>query len=177
MDVVRAATVAALLGPACYSPSLRDCTLGCAAATDCANGQVCGADHLCAAPAIAGRCTADAGGDATRDGDGADAAIHADARPPDATSPADARPPDAAPTITIHVHVDGKGRVVLGSGGTCSHDCMLQAVLGVANTLTAIPRGGSEFDAWSGAACTGQGPICAFTPATNLDVHATFDGA
>ncbi|HET9622508.1 MAG TPA: hypothetical protein VFP84_14145, partial [Kofleriaceae bacterium] len=49
-------TVALAAGGACYSPELHDCTLSCATSADCAGGQVCGADKLCAAPATAGRC-------------------------------------------------------------------------------------------------------------------------
>jgi hypothetical protein len=53
---------------ACYSPTLRDCTLQCASAHDCAGGQVCGNDGYCAAPDVAGHCVADAAAsrDATR---------------------------------------------------------------------------------------------------------------
>lgn len=49
--------VAVVLGAGCYSPSLRDCTVTCAAASDCGGGQICGADGYCAAPSVAGRCT------------------------------------------------------------------------------------------------------------------------
>ena len=46
-------TVAIAAG-ACYEPELRDCTLSCTAAAECADGQVCGSDHFCASPEIAG---------------------------------------------------------------------------------------------------------------------------
>lgn len=40
----------------CYDPAVRDCTITCAAAGDCAAGQVCGPDNFCAAPDVAGTC-------------------------------------------------------------------------------------------------------------------------
>jgi len=52
----------------CYSPDVRDCTVTCSDNADCADGQRCGSDHLCAAPDHAGRC-GDAPADARpRDG-------------------------------------------------------------------------------------------------------------
>ncbi len=43
---------------ACYAPTLRDCAVTCAAATECGGGQICGADGFCAAPDVAGTCGA-----------------------------------------------------------------------------------------------------------------------
>lgn len=43
---------------ACYDPTLRNCTVTCLGPGECAEGQVCGADGLCAIESIAGRCAA-----------------------------------------------------------------------------------------------------------------------
>src|SRR5688572_992995 len=89
----------------CYSPEVRDCTLTCSAASDCVDGQVCGSDHFCAAPAIAGQCASLPGGDA---GDGIrDAGVIAPI--------ADARPdaPDAATHTTLSLMIDGQGRITV----------------------------------------------------------------
>ena len=75
---------------ACYSPELRDCTLVCVSPRDCASGQVCGSDGLCASIERAGRCSqlpADAGTQIPDDGATEvtmlDASVPIDA-PPDA---------------------------------------------------------------------------------------------
>ena len=52
---MRIALVAALLA-GCYDPELRDCTVDCSSADECADGQVCGSDGMCAAPEAAGQC-------------------------------------------------------------------------------------------------------------------------
>ena len=46
--MMRMGAIAVLL-TGCYEPSLKDCTVSCAAATDCASGQVCAANGFCAA--------------------------------------------------------------------------------------------------------------------------------
>lgn len=48
----------------CYQPELRDCTVHCAAATDCTGGQVCRPDGWCAMPSV-DNCPA--GGNGTGD--------------------------------------------------------------------------------------------------------------
>ncbi len=40
-------------GAGCYQPELRDCTVRCTGATDCAGGQVCSKGGWCAMPGIA----------------------------------------------------------------------------------------------------------------------------
>ncbi|HEY5926559.1 MAG TPA: hypothetical protein VIV11_32955 [Kofleriaceae bacterium] len=42
---------------ACYEPEAVDCTVVCSQPSDCVDGQVCGADHFCAAPEVAGMCS------------------------------------------------------------------------------------------------------------------------
>lgn len=48
--------LALLLLPACYEPSLKDCTVTCAGAEDCIGGEVCGAQGFCVAD-LAARCS------------------------------------------------------------------------------------------------------------------------
>ncbi|MDQ3364505.1 MAG: hypothetical protein M3680_03660 [Myxococcota bacterium] len=68
---VRVGLLGLVLATACYSPTLRDCTVACSSPTDCGGSQVCGADGFCSAPEIAGQC----GGvlDALLDGNGGSA--------------------------------------------------------------------------------------------------------
>jgi hypothetical protein len=40
----------------CYDPSVRDCSIECASAKECAGGQVCSSDGFCVAPSYRGRC-------------------------------------------------------------------------------------------------------------------------
>ncbi len=161
---MRAGVIGAALALAsCYSPSLRDCTVSCTAATDCANGQVCGSDHRCAAPAVS--CSADAAVDASP----RDAAV--DALPP---------PPDSSPFVTLHVHVDGSGLVSVLAVGACDSmgpthgDCMYDVIAGVPLELDATPHAGFDFDSWSGGPCDQADASCTFTPTTNVDLHARF---
>jgi hypothetical protein len=160
------AAIAALAG--CYSPSLRDCTVSCGSASDCASGQVCGGDGMCASPAMAGRCAmlADAG---ARDG----------AAPP-RDAGADA-PPDAAETVRLTVQVTGKGSVVVSGVGTCSSmdpqkgNCPYDVAPGVPLTAQAMQIDpGDVFSMWSSMTCTGQGARCVFTPVAATTVTARF---
>lgn len=155
---------------ACYSPDVRDCTLTCGGPTDCAQGQVCGADHFCASPAIAGQCASLPPIDAAP-------GTLPDARPVDAR-PVDAHPdarPDAPVDVQLHVHVDGPGSVTLDGGGSCSGDCMLPAPRGVPATLRAFPNPNKVFVMWTSVACAGQGAVCTFTPTAPTPVDAKFD--
>jgi hypothetical protein len=154
------AALAALAG--CYSPSLRDCTVSCEAASDCASGQVCGDDGLCAAPMVAGRC----------------ANIEVDAGTVDAGVP-DA-PPDAPVLVRLSVQVDGKGSVDVAGSGVCSSQmmrgrCMYDIPLGVAQRVEAIAIDSKEpFVGWTSLTCFGQGAVCTFTPLTMTTVAARF---
>ena len=159
--IAAAAISLALAG--CYSPALRDCTVSCTSAGDCATGQVCGADGMCASPAIAGRCGAlvDAG---SRDG-----------------PPLDAAPPDAARTVRLTVQVTGKGSVAVGGAGTCSSQdsdrasCTYDVVPGVPLTAQAMPIDPADaFSMWSSMTCAGQGALCRFTPAAATMITARF---
>ena len=148
--------VAAIGLAACYSPSLRDCTVTCSAATDCARGQVCGNDGLCAAPDVADHCTdviADAG--------------------------IDARPPvDAVARVNLHVHIDGEGDVELGamsckSGAPQNGNCDFSVVANVSLTLDAVDLTDHVFEKWTAGPCIGQVVrTCAFAPIAATDVGA-----
>jgi hypothetical protein len=169
------AAAAGLALAGCYSPSLRDCTVSCASAGDCATGQVCGADGMCASPAVAGRCGAlvDAG---SRDAP----PPHADAAPP-RDAAIDAAPPDAARTVRLTVQVMGKGSVAVEGAGTCSSlepdkgHCMYDVAAGVPLTAQAMATDPDDaFSMWSSIPCAGQGASCLFTPAAATAITARF---
>ena len=163
----------------CYGPALRDCTVSCAAAADCAQGQVCGADGLCAAPEIAGTCAPPPDGgpaiDAARPVD----APSIDAPPP--PPPPDA-PPDAPPMgATLRVQIDGAGSVFVDGSGVCSSfgargDCTYDLTLGAPKTVRAVAiQPDQRFKAWTSSTCGGQGASCTFTPTVSTTVIAKFE--
>ena len=169
----------------CYQPTLRDCTVSCRGADECASGQVCGSDGWCAAPDVAGTCglvVDGAAADAARtdgplvDGPLVDGA-RLDARGPDAR--ADARPVDA-PGAVLHVLISGKGKVSVDPlGVACTAppgDCTYGASSGDDVTLTATATdGGHHFVDWSTANCQGMGASCTVTiTAPTTTVGATF---
>ena len=136
-----------LLPTACYSPELRDCSVTCSSATECASDQVCTAAGFCAAPGVT--CTLlqpppDAG---------SDAAVH--------DAPADA--PPAAHGL-LHVRVMDKGKVNVAGVGTCDEDCMYVVVLDTALDARAVPAEDRELERWTSDACSGQDETCTFTP-------------
>jgi hypothetical protein len=168
---VAAATAAALA--ACYQPTLRDCAVSCAGASDCAGDQVCGSDGWCAAPDVAGRCdqidasTVDGGG-------GGDGVV--DAPIGDASTDA---PVDAA--ATLRIVITGRGTVVTDLPLVeCSGppgDCSFPAMPGVMVTLTATATPGHPFVAWTTPNCNGNaGPSCTVTISAPVTlVGAEFD--
>lgn len=141
----------------CYAPDLRDCTVTCTAGTDCASGQVCGRDGFCASADVAGQCD--------RLGD---AGVRPDAPPP---------PPAK---ITLHVQIDGPGRVTIAGVGVCSKDvangdCTWQVAPGA---LTAVPEAFEDkhFEHWTTPPCSAMPTAtpCAFTLAAPITVGAKF---
>jgi hypothetical protein len=118
---------------------------------DCASGQVCAAG-MCAAPDVS--CSA------------------TDAPPmPDAGSDAHADAP-ATGTI-IHLHVMGKGTLMIGQTA-CTNDCMVPVTRGVAVMIVAV-NDDDTFQMWTSLACAGQGPTCTLTPIIDMtDVAAKF---
>jgi len=156
-----AAAGVALAG--CYSPSLRDCTVSCGSASDCATGQVCGPDGMCASPSVAGRCGApvDAG--------------HLDASAPDAALA------DAARTVRLTVQIMGTGSVTIAGVGACSSqapdkgNCMYDVLPGAPLTAQAMPITTTDmFALWSSMTCAGQAARCQFTPVTATVIAARF---
>jgi hypothetical protein len=123
----------------CYAPDLRDCTVTCSGATDCASGQVCGSDGYCAAEGVAGSC-----------GNAFDAAV------------------DSPPSVMLRVMVMGNGQVDVVGAGSCGQsgppDCVMQVPKNGRVQATAVTHDASKpFDKWDSMTCAGQGPTCTFT--------------
>jgi len=124
----------------CYAPDLRDCTVTCGGATECASGQVCGADGFCAAPGVAGTCGAG----------GVDASV------------------DAGQTVMVRVMVMGNGQVDIPGAGTCGMtgppDCVMQVPKNAHVVATAVTHDTNKpFDKWNSITCAGQDESCEFT--------------
>jgi hypothetical protein len=158
--------------PACYSPEIRDCTLTCNEASDCAGGQVCGSDRFCAAPGIAGTCSSLPGDAAS---DRRDAGI-------DAPKITDARvdaPPDASPHAQLTISIEGKGRVTMTGIGSCDAappqdgECTYNVSLDSLITVSAQSYEDWYFEKWTTAVCAAT-PIATctfwFTEAAPLGV-------
>jgi len=159
---IAAAAGVALAG--CYSPSLRDCTVSCGSASDCATGQVCGADGMCASPAAAGQCR-----------------TLVDAGSLDAPAHPDAALPDAGRTVRLTVQITGKGSVIVEGVGACSSqdpskgNCMYDVVAGAPLTAQANPITTTDvFAMWSSVTCAGQDASCQFTPVIATVIAARF---
>ncbi|HET7505655.1 MAG TPA: hypothetical protein VFK02_31765 [Kofleriaceae bacterium] len=159
-----ACVAAAMTLAGCYAPSLRDCTVRCESAHDCASGQVCGSDGLCASPEVAGHC---------RD-------------PGDPGAPGDAAMSDAAidgpVLVNLHVMIAGKGIVIVDDHGMCSStdpqhgDCMFQIEPRVAQTVHAeMIQVDMVFAGWTSTTCRNQGATCTFTPAGPTTISARFE--
>jgi hypothetical protein len=143
----------------CYSPAIGDCELSCGSDGDCAGGQVCGAEHLCAARSLS--CAA-----AVVDG-GASDGKHATA--------ADAHAIDATSDVTLTIMIGGMGMVTLDGGASCAMaSCNLLAPIDVKATLVATPTGNMMFDMWMMPPCAGQGATCTFVPTANTMVQVHF---
>jgi hypothetical protein len=149
---------------ACYSPDVRDCSVTCASSTDCAGAQVCGADHFCAMPEVAGTCARhQAGPDAGDDAPGP--APDGGVTPPvDApVTPVDAAMPDASPFVELHLQVMGHGQLN-AAGHTCSGDCTYQ-VLPLPTDVVAIGSDDQVLEKWTAGPCAGSHvAICTVIP-------------
>lgn len=162
----------ALVAPGCYEPQLRDCVVSCTGPADCAPGQVCGSDGMCAAPEVAGSC---AGIVAATDAGSTDARpdARADARVIDAPPPI-----DAVPQLALQVEITQSGRVMLeGTSLSCtssSAPCTFNVPIGATLVLRAIPGQGYAFDRWLSSACNGAGALCTIAPTSATSVHAKF---
>lgn len=142
--MARLATIA-LLFAACFAPETRDCTLKCTGPTDCGDGQQCGSDGLCAAPAVAGHC---------------------------ATMPV---PPSPSDNVELQLAIKGPGDVMVAGVGTCSSSdpqtmgtCTWQVPARVVRQLDAVVTSSHHgFDGWT-AGCVGQDPTCMLMPVMPL---------
>jgi hypothetical protein len=175
MDLLRRLAGIALglgvaLGAGCYQPTLRDCTVTCSGADDCAGDQVCGLDGYCSLPETAGSCGDGGATDAPLGPD----AVSADADPDspdaeplvDAGPAADAAPPDAAgPLVVLKVRVVGTGRLVSEQFGiACNGNCNYDLPMGSTVTLTpVVTDDGWHFLDWTSEPCLGQSPDCTLT--------------
>lgn len=147
----------------CYSPELRDCTLTCASPDDCADGQVCGTDHFCAAPELAGTCSS--------------LPVDAGVKPRDAAIDApkmDARP-DAGPLqVVLTIAIEGRGRVRVRDVGTCEKaaphkgHCDFVVPWGAFVTVEADAYDDWRLDRWTT-------PVCALVPFDSCGFVATQD--
>lgn len=171
LNVAAASVVVA--GAGCYEPELRDCTLTCNAASDCADGQVCGTDGFCAAPGIAGQCSQMPGAAGSADRD----AGMTDAKMADAAHDV---PPDAATHVPLMISIDGKGRVTVGTetcdeSGPQNGSCTFMVPIYAPVTVSATAYSGWRFDRWTTPACAIV-PIstCTFTPTTATPVGVKF---
>jgi len=133
----------------CYSPEARDCTVSCTAATECINGQVCGKDHLCAAPSVAGHCNA----------------VDGSVTPPDAHDQ----------DVMLVISVMGGGTVSIDDIGVCNNDmCQFPVPPHVTRNLTAsTDKPDKPFAMWMDA-CAGTTPTCSIVPSMNTHVGAKF---
>lgn len=174
--------LAACSATACYAPELPDCAVACATAADCAPGQVCGGDSMCASPPIAGQCAQLATPDAVAPGDGGGDAPPRDAAVPGSDAPlgADAAILDApiTPMVQLRIEIRGGGQVEVAGYGTCHaplEPCTYAVPQGVAAMLAASAYPGWQFEKWQGP-CDGQDEACTITPATSATkVTARFE--
>jgi hypothetical protein len=171
--LARSAPLALLIASsACYTPELRDCTLACSTASDCADGQVCGDDHFCAGPAMAGHCssagTRDASAGATGDGGGGGMPVDA-AVPPDA-------PPDAPTVGLLTIKIADHGSVVVQDVGTCDYTaqpCVFSVPLDQDVVLAAFPSDDRRFDKWTEGPCKDSKlTVCFFPPSLAITASA-----
>jgi hypothetical protein len=153
---------------ACFDPDVRNCELSCASQADCASGQRCGPDHLCATPTT--QCRARV----------IDASVVIDAGLPADARRLDAKPHiDAAVDVVLFVAIGGNGTVAVVDGPACgmTEFCELTVPADRAATLTAQPGQRSMFDAWTLGPCAGQGATCTFVPLTDTTLAVQFQKA
>jgi hypothetical protein len=169
MGLLRSSFAFFIASAGCYEPELRDCTIACNAASDCADGQVCGPDQLCVAAEHADRCAempSTAGSD-SRDAGVSDAMLDA--------------MPDAATHAALEITIEGKGRVnVLGHGYCDSappHDgmCTIVVPINVIRTIGADAHPDWRFDSWTTSVCAATSiNTCTFTPKGPTPVGVKF---
>lgn len=132
----------------CYQPELTDCTVACSGAGECADGQICGSDGMCAAPDIADHCAPEDGGVASS------FSLHI--------------------TIDGHGQVLVTGRTTCVSGGDSHDPCTYPYAAGAVAELRAQRLGDEKrFERWSGA-CMGEATTCMVVMAAGASVGARF---
>lgn len=142
----RALVLAIVAG--CYQPELRDCTVTCSGPDECADGQVCGSDGMCAAPDVAGQC-APGGGSAT-----AKVSLRV--------------------TIDGHGDVLVDGRTTCVSDEDAHDGCTYTFATGTTVELHAHALDEDKgFDRWTGG-CAGQSASCTLVMAAATTVGARF---
>lgn len=146
---MRRLSLLATLLAACYEPEAVDCTIECAGAGDCTDGQLCGSDGFCAAPDIAGACRAMLGDE----------------------------PQSVSLTITISGHgkvtIDKIG--ACDSESPSQGMCTFAVPASVMQQLVAVENKDRELVSWSGA-CAGSSTKCAVTPVAAItQVGAVFE--
>ena len=130
--------IAMLSLAACYAPDTRDCTIACGAPTDCAHGQQCGADGLCAAAGVS--CSDDPG----------------------------ALPVTLHVQIMGHGRVTIDPSLICDSDSTTHGDCTFSVPAHVARELAAIAtKEDHMFISWS-FACAGQDATCTLVPVSAM---------
>ncbi len=137
---VFAATVVLLAG--CYAPDVRDCTITCGAADECADDQVCNADGYCAADGV--QCPRGGGGGGGAVDGGVDAPVG---------------------SLQLNVRVDGTGRLDIDGVGECAKRECTFTVERRPLTIRAVetdPR--KPFEKWTTPNCAGQPTTCTYQP-------------
>ena len=147
---MKALVASTLLLASCYSPEALDCTVTCAAASECAEGQVCGSDGFCAAPSVAGHCGGPDGGMVS-----------------------------SLVSLRVRLEGPGKVTVdevgLCDSETADSKACMFSVHKGVALHLKAQAKHDREFVEWT-IGCSGSDETCSLTPVTGLtEVGAKFE--
>lgn len=123
---------------ACYEPEAVDCTVTCSGVGDCAEGQICGSDGLCAAPELAGHCMA-----------------------------SEIDEPQMV-TLAIAIEGDGKVTVgEIGTCDDEDGVCMFTVRAGLAYQLKAVEKDDREFISWT-QSCSGTDATCSVVPVTAL---------
>jgi hypothetical protein len=128
----------------CYAPDVKDCTVTCEGADQCADGQTC-TGGLCAAP-------------------GATCGMNMEM--PDA--------PPGPTTVMLHVMVMGTGRVDVTGATPCLTDCMVSVQKGQVTVTARTTSSDKPFDKWTSQTCIGQGATCTFTATMPTTIQAKF---
>ena len=171
--LARSSVVLLVSSAACYAPELRDCTVKCETATDCAADQACTAGYCVGSSEVdcstvgattdAGTSTGGGGGGTVQDA--ADAAI-------------DAPPPDAPTHGTLTVRIEGKGSVLVAGVGLCgssAQPCAFVVPLAATLTANAVGVDDFEFDRWTTSVCPdAANSACSFTPLLAIEISAKF---